>query len=111
MRPPKGELYHDLRDCHVGNRRRTANDLIELFRPLMPKVRAEPGCIEYTAMIDTRSGFAEQEPPRDNTLVVVEKWESLDALISPSEDAAHGRVFSSRRRIAGDQVQLQVRAA
>ncbi len=56
------------------------DDLIELFRPLMPQVRAEPGCIDYTAMIDTRSGMAEQEPLRPNALVVVEKWESLDAL-------------------------------
>lgn len=56
------------------------DDLIELFRPLIPRVRAEPGCIDYTAMIDTPSGIAEQEPLRPNTLVVVEKWESFEAL-------------------------------
>jgi quinol monooxygenase YgiN len=55
-------------------------ELISLFRPLMPKVRAEPGCIEYTAMIDTPSGLAAQDPIRDDTLVVVEKWESIAAL-------------------------------
>ena len=54
-------------------------ELIELFRPLMPKVRAEQGCIDYTAMIDTRSGLAAQDPIRDNTLVVIEKWESAAA--------------------------------
>ena len=31
-------------------------------------------------MIDTRSGLAAQDPLRDNTLVVVEKWESIAAL-------------------------------
>jgi quinol monooxygenase YgiN len=55
-------------------------ELIDLFRPLMPKVRAEQGCIEYAAMIDTRSRLAAQDPIRDNTLVVVEKWESIAAL-------------------------------
>jgi quinol monooxygenase YgiN len=56
------------------------DDLLALFRTLMSKVRAEQGCIEYTAMIDTRSGLAAQDPIRDNTLVVVEKWESIAAL-------------------------------
>jgi quinol monooxygenase YgiN len=55
-------------------------ELIDLFRPLMPQVRAEQGCIEYAVMIDTRSGLAAQDPVRDNTLVVVEKWESVAAL-------------------------------
>jgi len=56
------------------------DDLLALFRPLMAKVRAESGCIEYMTMIDTRSGLAAQDPIRDNTLVVVEKWESIAAL-------------------------------
>jgi len=47
-------------------------ELIDLFRPLMPKSSGQQGCIEYTAMIDTRSGLAAQDPIRDNTLVVVE---------------------------------------
>lgn len=58
------------------------DDLIELFRPVVPKVLAEPGCLDYSVMIDTRSGLAEQDPPRDNAVVVVEKWESLDALLA-----------------------------
>jgi quinol monooxygenase YgiN len=54
--------------------------LLALVRPLMPKVQAEAGCIEYTAMIDTRSGLAAQDPIRDNAIVIVEKWESVAAL-------------------------------
>ena len=56
------------------------HELVDLLRALMPKVRAEPGCIEYAAMVDARSGLSAQDPPRDNTLVIVEKWESLAAL-------------------------------
>ncbi len=55
-------------------------ELIDVFRTLTPKVRAEPGCVAYTTMIDTPSGLAAQDPIRDNTLVVVEKWESIAAL-------------------------------
>jgi quinol monooxygenase YgiN len=55
-------------------------ELLALFRPLVPKVRAEPGCIEYTPMIDAHSGLADQDPVRDNTITIVEKWESAAAL-------------------------------
>lgn len=55
-------------------------ELLALFRPLMPKVRAEQGCMEYATMVDTRSGLAAQDPLRDNTVVIVEKWESVAAL-------------------------------
>jgi quinol monooxygenase YgiN len=58
------------------------NDLLAAFRPLVAKVRAEPGCIDYTPMIDTRSGLAEQDPLRDNAIVVVEKWEGTAALVA-----------------------------
>jgi quinol monooxygenase YgiN len=47
-------------------------ELLALFRPLVPKVRAEAGCIEYTPMIDTHSGLS--------FVTIVEKWESTAAL-------------------------------
>jgi quinol monooxygenase YgiN len=56
------------------------DDLLAVFRHLVPQVRAEAGCIEYTPMIDTPSGIAVQPPVRDNVVTVVEKWESLAAL-------------------------------
>ena len=54
--------------------------LLELFRDLVPKVRAEDGCIEYAPMIDVSSGLEAQDLPNENSIVIVEKWESLDAL-------------------------------
>ncbi len=56
------------------------DELLALLKGVMPKVRAEKGCIEYTAMIDVRSGLAPQGPIRENAVVIVEKWESLAAL-------------------------------
>jgi quinol monooxygenase YgiN len=56
------------------------DDLLAVFRGLAPTVRAEKGCIEYTAMIDTPSGLDAQGPLRPNVVTVVEKWESVAAL-------------------------------
>jgi quinol monooxygenase YgiN len=58
------------------------NELLALFRPLVNKVRAEQGCIEYSPMIDVRSGLDEQDPVQDNALTIVEKWESTAALLA-----------------------------
>lgn len=56
------------------------DDLLEVFRGLVPKVRAEKGCLEYAAMIDVASGLEAQGAIRDNVVTIVEKWESLAAL-------------------------------
>jgi quinol monooxygenase YgiN len=54
------------------------NDLLAIMRGLVPKVRAEQGCLEYTPMIDLPSDLA--GPGRDNAVTMIEKWESLAAL-------------------------------
>jgi len=48
------------------------------FRANVPAVRAEAGCIEYGATVDAAGG----SPAKfgDDTFVVIEKWESMDAL-------------------------------
>jgi len=63
-------------ELHAGKR---ANFLAE-FRQIVPKVRGENGCIEYFPAIDVASGLPVQGPARDDTVVVVEKWESIPAL-------------------------------
>jgi quinol monooxygenase YgiN len=60
----------------AGNR----DKLLALFRPLVDKVRAESGCIEYTPMIDAQSGLSAQGPLREHVVTVVEKWASVAAL-------------------------------
>lgn len=54
--------------------------VLEAFRANVPTVRAEAGCIEYAATIDTANAGGIQTPVGADTFVVVEKWESLDAL-------------------------------
>ena len=50
------------------------------FAQLVPKVRAEDGCIEYGPMVDVPTNIPVQPPERKNVVTVVEKWESVEAL-------------------------------
>ncbi|MDW8469645.1 MAG: putative quinol monooxygenase [Burkholderiales bacterium] len=54
--------------------------VLELFNANVPAVRAEPGCLEYAATVDAEPGLAVQTKFGPDTFVVVEKWESLEAL-------------------------------
>ena len=46
----------------------------------MQAVRAEEGCLEYGPTVDARTDIATQPPPRENVVVVVEKWADVVAL-------------------------------
>lgn len=50
------------------------------FRQLIFKVRLESGCIEYVAAVDLEPGLAVQDPTRSSVVVVIEKWETVEAL-------------------------------
>lgn len=53
-------------------------DVLAAFRANMPAVHAEQGCIEYGPVIDAEGGPGAKFGA--DTFVVIEKWESLDAL-------------------------------
>ncbi len=50
------------------------------FRANVPAVKAEKGCIEYGAAVDADTGFGFQAKWGPDSFLVVEKWESPDAL-------------------------------
>ncbi|MEM7021461.1 MAG: putative quinol monooxygenase [Pseudomonadota bacterium] len=54
--------------------------VLEAFRANVPAVHAEQGCIEYGATVDHEDAGPIQTKFGEDTFVVVEKWESLDAL-------------------------------
>lgn len=56
------------------------DQVLAAFQANVPAVHAEDGCIEYGATIDTPDAGPIQTNVGDDTFVVVEKWESLDAL-------------------------------
>jgi quinol monooxygenase YgiN len=71
-------MIHVIATIEVRPGRRNA--LIEEYRRLVPLVLAEAGCIEYGPTVDIASGLAVQPAVREDILVIVEKWESLEAL-------------------------------
>ena len=57
----------------------TRDEFLRIFNENVPAVLAEDGCIEYFPAIDADSGLEIQEKD-DNSVVVIEKWESIEAL-------------------------------
>jgi quinol monooxygenase YgiN len=54
--------------------------VLQHFRANVPACRAEKGCIEYGAAIDAENALAVQTKWGPDTFLVIEKWESMDAL-------------------------------
>ena len=57
------------------------SEFIDLLKSVVPKVKAEKGCVEYFPAIDLPTGL----PPQDvneNIVTIIEKWESLDHLMA-----------------------------
>jgi quinol monooxygenase YgiN len=55
-------------------------DILQHFRANVPAVRAEKGCIEYGPAVDAVPAPPMQTPFGADTFVVLEKWETMDAL-------------------------------
>jgi quinol monooxygenase YgiN len=55
-------------------------EVLALFRENVPNVRAEDGCIEYEAHVDAASVGPYQAMLGPDTFVVLESWESPEAL-------------------------------
>ncbi len=56
------------------------DSILQAFQANVPAVKAEQGCIEYGAAVDFENGPKFQRPYGADTLVIIEKWESIDAL-------------------------------
>jgi quinol monooxygenase YgiN len=56
------------------------DSILTHFRANVPAVRAEKGCIEYGAAIDADPALAFQAKWGPDTFLVIEKWESMEAL-------------------------------
>ncbi|MDH5235818.1 MAG: antibiotic biosynthesis monooxygenase [Gemmatimonadota bacterium] len=50
------------------------------FRRLEPLVRAEEGCLEYGGVLEVQTSLAAQSAPREDVLLVIEKWTNEAAL-------------------------------
>lgn len=54
--------------------------LLEAIEANLPNVRAENGCVRYEPTVDVETSIGAQGDVRDNVIVMIEQWESLDAL-------------------------------
>ena len=73
------------------------DSILQAFRANVPAVKAERGCIEYGAAVDFENGPKFQTPYGPDTFVVIEKWESMDALKAHA-GAPHMAAYSARTK-------------
>jgi quinol monooxygenase YgiN len=56
------------------------NEVLNLFRALVPQVLAEAGCIEYGTAVDLENAIDGQPAARPDMVTVIEKWQDPAAL-------------------------------
>jgi quinol monooxygenase YgiN len=71
--------------------------ILREFRANMPAVHAEKGCLEYGPAIDAEGMGAIQTKLGSDTFVVVEKWDSIDALKAHAA-APHMAAYGAKTR-------------
>ncbi len=98
-------MIHVIATVEIVAGRREA--FLQEFHRVVPLVRAEAGCLEYGPAVDTASGLAAQVPLREQVVVILEKWESLDALKAHLA-APHMAAYRQRVKDLVQSVQLQV---
>ncbi len=74
------------------------------FNANVPAVHAEHGCIEYSAAIDAANPLPFQTAYGPDTFVVIEKWDSMDALKAHA-GAAHMVAYGAKTK---DQIANRV---
>jgi len=89
--------------AHPGRR----EDLLTLFRANVPAVLAEKGCIDYGPTVDADGFGAFQTKYGPDTFVVLETWESAEALAAHAvapHMAAYGK--ASKEMIASRAIHI-----
>ncbi len=85
----------------------TRDAFLDEFRKLVPLVHEEAGCIEYGPAIDYETNLDAQGGVRPDVVVVMEKWESIEALeahlIAPHMIDYRGRV---KAMVVGTKLQV-----
>ena len=73
------------------------DEILRHFHANIPAVRAEQGCIEYGPAIDADPPLPVQTKYGPDTFVVIEKWESMDALQAHAV-APHMKAYAATTR-------------
>ena len=70
-------------------------EILKHFRANVPAVKAEKGCIEYGPAVDAENALGFQAKCGPDTFLVIEKWESMEALKAHAA-APHMAAYASK---------------
>ena len=65
------------------------------FAKVVPLVHAEQGCVEYLPVVDADTDIASQHRMGPDSVTIVEKWTSVDALRA-HDTSAHMQAYRTR---------------
>ena len=71
-------MIHAIAKIHTVPGKRDA--FVAEFHKLVPLVLEEDGCVEYGPTVDAVTDLDAQQKAGENVTVIIERWESLDAL-------------------------------
>lgn len=86
-------MIHVIAMIHARPGRRDA--VLREFRANVAAVHAEPGCIEYAAVVDLQDAPSFQAACGDDAFMVIEKWKDRDALQAHAA-SAHMAAYAQR---------------
>jgi quinol monooxygenase YgiN len=73
------------------------DEMLAAYRDNVAAVRAEDGCVSYEAVIDVKEEAPWFKKFGPDTIVVIEKWASLDALKAHAV-APHMKAYAAKTR-------------
>ena len=73
------------------------DEILRHFRANVPAVQAEKGCLEYGAAVDAENALKFQTKWGPDTFLVIEKWESMEALQAHAA-APHMAAYGAKTR-------------
>jgi quinol monooxygenase YgiN len=82
------------------------SDFLEIFKPNVPNVREERGCIEYFPSVDIDADLPPQSLD-ENVVTIIEKWDNLEAL-RDHLNAPHMLAYKEKVKNIVEDVSLKV---
>jgi quinol monooxygenase YgiN len=73
----------------------TRSKFLAEFARVVPLVRAEAGCLEYTPAVDAETALPAQHRIGPDRVMVIERWQSVEALAA-HDVAPHMQAYRAR---------------
>ena len=90
-------------EVHPGKRA----EFLAIFKENVPNVLQEDGCMAYEPAVDVNAGLDAQPALRDNAVVVVEQWATLECLHAHLK-APHMAAYRERVKDLVKDVELRI---